>query len=133
MVREETNTPLKQYGITPEKWQILTSLFKRDSITPTELGEVTLRDKTAISRILPALFQKGIIEKKMNHSDGRSYMIKLNDQYRELIEKLFIDVKGHFQEKSVPDYQGTRAGYFTSNYFEIAKRFERHINQVSGL
>ncbi|MEV3103178.1 MarR family transcriptional regulator [Paenibacillus larvae] len=102
LVREETSIPLKQYGITPEQWQILIALYERDSITPTELGEATLRDKTTISRILPALLQKGIIEKKANPNDGRSYMIKLCEHYREMIVKSLVDVKVHFEEKVFP-------------------------------
>lgn len=102
LAREETNKALKAHGITPEQWQILIALMKNDGITPTELGELTLRDKTTISRILPALFVKGIIEKKVNARDARSYVIKLNEQYRELALQLLGEVKNHFQVSVFP-------------------------------
>ncbi|HZG13410.1 MAG TPA: helix-turn-helix domain-containing protein [Candidatus Bathyarchaeia archaeon] len=57
LMREETNRVLQEYDLTPQQWQLLIALVRSDGLTPTELGTMTLRDKTTISRILPGLFK----------------------------------------------------------------------------
>jgi MarR family len=55
LVREETAKALQPFRLTPEQWQLLVVLAQHDGMTPSELGERTLRDKTTVSRILPGL------------------------------------------------------------------------------
>jgi DNA-binding MarR family transcriptional regulator len=99
LVREETGKALQPFGITPEQWQILVALSRTDGLTPTELGDVTLRDKTTISRMLPALFRKGLLLKTDNPADGRSYVVKASDPCKQLVGQTLEAVKHHFQER----------------------------------
>ncbi|MDN9010349.1 MarR family winged helix-turn-helix transcriptional regulator [Brevibacillus laterosporus] len=97
LTREETNKVLKPYDLTPEQWQMLAVLYKTNGVTPTELGEITLRDKTTISRILPGLFKKGFIYKEAHPQDSRSYVVKLVDQYQSMVEESLMKIREHYQ------------------------------------
>jgi DNA-binding MarR family transcriptional regulator len=99
LMREETNKALKRFALTPEQWQILVVLSQENGLTPTELGEITLRDKTTISRILPPLFRKGMIVKESNPSDGRSYVIRVDEQVRKLVQETLLAIKEHYQDE----------------------------------
>lgn len=99
LAREETSKALKRFDLTPEQWQILVALSQDNGLTPTELGEITLRDKTTISRILPPLFRKGFLVKERNPTDARSYVIKVDDRIKQLIQETLWEVKNHYQTK----------------------------------
>ncbi|WP_438358057.1 MarR family winged helix-turn-helix transcriptional regulator [Brevibacillus dissolubilis] len=99
LIREETNKVLKKYDLTPEQWQVLVVLAHHNGLTPTELGEKTLRDKTTVSRILPALFRKGYLIKEAHHSDARSYIVRLDEEYMDFVENTRLEIKHNFDCK----------------------------------
>jgi len=97
LIREETSRVLQSYDLTPEQWQLLIALVRSDGLTPTELGTMTLRDKTTISRILPGLFRKGLIVRAVNPQDARSYVVKATEPCKEMVERSLLAIKGHFE------------------------------------
>lgn len=97
LTREETQKVLKKFDLTPEQWQILLALSKSNGLTPSELGESTLRDKTTISRILPALFRKGMIRKENHPGDARSYVIQVKEEYVPLLLTTLEEIRDHYQ------------------------------------
>ncbi|MGD8190143.1 MarR family winged helix-turn-helix transcriptional regulator [Brevibacillus ginsengisoli] len=97
LTREETQKVLKKFDLTPEQWQILLALSKSNGLTPSELGEITLRDKTTISRILPALFRKGMIHKQKRTGDARSYVIQLDEKCHMLLMQTVEEIRDHYQ------------------------------------
>lgn len=99
IVREETNKVVKNYDLTPEQWQILVVLSRSNGLTPTELGEITLRDKTTISRILPPLFNRGVIRKENNPQDARSYVILVEEGCKQQVLASLKEIKEHFESK----------------------------------
>jgi len=97
LMREETSRVLQSYDLTPEQWQLLVALVRSEGLTPTELGTMTLRDKTTISRILPGLFRKGLIVRAVNPQDARSYVVKATESCKEMVERSLLAIKDHFE------------------------------------
>jgi DNA-binding MarR family transcriptional regulator len=99
LMREETSKALKRFGVTPEQWELLIVLSHTEGLTPTELGEYSLRDKTTISRMLPALLRKGMIEKKQHPRDARSYVVTVSEAHRQKLDEMLWAVKEHFEQQ----------------------------------
>ncbi len=96
LAREETSKALGPFQMTPEQWQLLVVLAQHGSLTPTELGSKTLRDKTTISRILPGLLKKGWVETAENANDARSYVIKVKATILPMVKETMEAVRDHF-------------------------------------
>lgn len=57
--------------MTPEQWIVLVRLWQEDSLTQTQIGEATLKDKGTISRILEILEREGLVARRADPEDGR--------------------------------------------------------------
>ncbi|MDF9408799.1 MAG: Transcriptional regulator SlyA [Pelotomaculum sp. PtaB.Bin013] len=79
---------LKPYDITPEQWGLINILFRKDGISQKELSEKSFKDQPTITRILDNLEAKGMIERKINREDRRTFMIFLTNEGRDLRDKL---------------------------------------------
>jgi DNA-binding MarR family transcriptional regulator len=98
LVREETAKALQPFRLTPEQWQLLVVLAQHDGMTPSELGERTLRDKTTVSRILPGLVKKGWLMTEPNPKDARSYLVRVTQEQKPLVRKSMEAVRNHFAQ-----------------------------------
>lgn len=66
--------------MTPEQWIVLVRLWQEDSLTQTQLGEATLKDKATISRILEILEREGLVARRADPEDGRGRRVHATRQ-----------------------------------------------------
>lgn len=76
------------YDITTEQWTVLHRLAEQDGISQKELARRTEKDQTNITRILDHLQRKGLIERRANASDRRSFLTYITDKGRGLDQTL---------------------------------------------
>lgn len=74
--------------ITTEQWTVLTRLAEQDGISQKELARRAEKDQTNMTRILDQLERKGLIERKANAADRRSFLAFITAKGRSLNEKL---------------------------------------------
>lgn len=78
LLRRELIRILSAYDLTPEQWQILLTLWHSSQpLTQVEIGNMILRDKPSISKMIQKLVKKGWIRKVKGRVDGRQTLIEL--------------------------------------------------------
>lgn len=66
--------------ITAEEWALMMVLRERQPLSVGELAELTLRDRTTVTRFLDALTAKGLVERRPDPEDRRRAEVRLSEQ-----------------------------------------------------
>ena len=67
------------YDITIDNFAVLSRLWQQDNLTQQQLCELTCKNKSNLTRILDTMEKKGMIQRKLNLTDRRSFSIALTD------------------------------------------------------
>lgn len=77
-----------RFGLKVTEWRVMAVLgdavADREGITQRDLTEITLMDKVAVNRACKVLEKRGLIARVPNASDGRSYIMVLTQEGREV-------------------------------------------------
>jgi len=84
--------------ITPEQWFALAFLWKSEGMNQCELAEATTKDRTTITRIVDRLERKGLIVRKRDPKDRRSYNLHPTAKSQEL-RAVAVPVAKAFRDK----------------------------------
>ncbi|MDF3066981.1 MAG: Transcriptional regulator, MarR family [Polyangiaceae bacterium] len=89
-LRSLTYKEFLQHGLelTPEQWVVLVQLWQKDGQSQSALGELTLRDKPTVSRILDTMERSGLINRQPDEADARTKLVKLTRAGKSLEPKL---------------------------------------------
>lgn len=71
--------------ITPDHWLILEALQKNGKMNQASLCGLLNKDKGALSRIIDGIFQKGLVLRVPDKTDGRKSLVKLTPKGEEII------------------------------------------------
>lgn len=74
---------LEPLGLTPRAWGVLSTLVESGPLTQIELAAATSTDRTAMTYLLDDLEEQGLLERRGNPGDRRSYLIHLTSQGRQ--------------------------------------------------
>ena len=84
---------LKEADIGASEYPILLLLYRKDGVTQDEISQNLLLDKSAVTRAVQSLVNKGLAERKKDTEDHRCNRIFLTDKadaYRNLIESVRV-------------------------------------------
>lgn len=99
LFRRELMQALSDYELTPEQWQVMQSLWAtEETLNQSDVGQLTLRDKYTVSRILSRLERDGWIRKEPDPADGRAHIIVPTEKANSLREEVRSKLFGHFEE-----------------------------------
>jgi DNA-binding MarR family transcriptional regulator len=82
------STMLEKTDLKPGWYSILTILSEHDGLTPSELSKVCGRDRSTLTSTLKGLAIRGLIERRQNPDDQRSYSVRLTDLGRTMRAEL---------------------------------------------
>ena len=74
--------------ITPEQFWILNVLVSNDGIYQRQIGQITLKDRPNITRLLKILEVKGLITKKEDVNKRKIYKIFITEKGRKVHAKI---------------------------------------------
>jgi DNA-binding MarR family transcriptional regulator len=74
--------------ITPEQWMVLVRLWQHEPITQADLGELTLRDRPTMTRILDGMESRGWLTRGRDPDDARVRVVRLTPEGRALRKQL---------------------------------------------
>ena len=74
--------------ITPEQWMVLVRLWQHEPISQADLGELTLRDRPTMTRILDGMQARGWIARGKDPDDARVRLVRLTAAGRALRKRL---------------------------------------------
>ena len=81
--------------LKPGWYSILTILAEYDGLTPSELSRVSGRDRSTLTSTLKGLAIQGMIERRQNPDDQRSYSVRLTDEGRKMQARLHAIARKH--------------------------------------
>jgi DNA-binding MarR family transcriptional regulator len=89
-LRNEMYRAFREAGeeLTPEQWAVLVRLWEQDARTQTELADTTFRDKPTMSRLIDGLERNGLVARRSDKEDGRTWRVCLTAEGRALEHKL---------------------------------------------
>jgi DNA-binding MarR family transcriptional regulator len=76
------------HDITPEQWGVLHRLQEGQGLSQGYLAQSVSKDKTTMVRILDSLESRGLVERKRDSKDRRSFRIYLTEEGRAVWAKL---------------------------------------------
>lgn len=80
--------------VTPEEWALQMVLYERTALSVGDLAELTLRDRTTVTRFVDTLVRKGLATRRPDPKDRRRMLIALSPRGRER----FPDMLAHAGE-----------------------------------
>jgi DNA-binding MarR family transcriptional regulator len=97
LFRRELLHALAEYGITPEQWSVMATLWSTGKpLNQSEITLLTMKDKHTVSRIIARLERGGWIRKTTDPNDARITMIKPTKKGMAIKEEVRDKVIGHF-------------------------------------
>jgi len=77
-----------EFDLRIPEWRLMAILGEIDHATQSILVELTHMDKVTINRATKLLCDKGLVTRSPNYADGRSHLLKLSDEGKELYLKI---------------------------------------------
>lgn len=94
------------YAISPEEWAVLLLLWQRDGRTPGDMAQVTIRDRTTMTRLIDGMVRKDIVVRRAGETDRRQSFVYLSDHGKALQDAL-TPIAGAMIEESLVGISGT--------------------------
>jgi len=97
LLSRELGRALKTYRLTPEKWQILATLWQMDrGISQTEISKITLKDKPSVSRLVQGMISDGWIARSEDPEDSRAYKVHQTSKAAKHRDEIISALYSHF-------------------------------------
>ena len=78
----------KSFSISGEEWGMLLNLWRQDGRTPTELADLTIRDRTTVTRLIDGMVKKDLVKREIDPNDRRRSLIFLTARGESLQQEL---------------------------------------------
>jgi DNA-binding MarR family transcriptional regulator len=109
LMRRELMRALADHGMTPEQWQVMVTLWEAGNpVSQREIGQMLLKDKPTVSRIIRRLERDGWVKKAGDPQDARVTLIRLTPEGTDLkrvvprkLFKHFDDIVKDFSEREI--------------------------------
>lgn len=89
---------LSTYEVSPVKWRILSILAEKGQCTIGQLAEISVVERSNLSRIVESMAQDGLINKVGQDRDKRQTVIAMTDKGSSLFAESLPDVLGYYDE-----------------------------------
>lgn len=87
--RAYMNAILKDEGLTHGECNLLVEIYRNDGISQEELGKKLRIDKSAITRVIKTMSEKGYVRKEINQNDHRYHCLYLTEKADSKLDYIF--------------------------------------------
>lgn len=87
-MKNRFNAFLKPYGLTSEQYVIMKSVEENPDVSPTELSEITFKDKTTITRMINTLVKNDMLVRVPKVDDRRAYKIQWSAKGEQIMQRI---------------------------------------------
>ena len=98
------------FDITPEQFVVIEALMNHDGLYQRQLGEITMKDRPNITRIINILQKNGYVERRSDVNKRKVFKIFLTQKARENFANL---------ARVASDYRHTMISGITSDELEL--------------
>ncbi len=94
-IRQYGQSILKSLGIdiTIEQWLVLNVINENESINQIDVGEILVKDKPTISRMVNHLEKKGLITKIPSSKDSRKVELNISKKGKTMINDIYPTIE----------------------------------------
>ncbi|WP_299772156.1 MarR family winged helix-turn-helix transcriptional regulator [uncultured Pseudoteredinibacter sp.] len=78
----------REFGLSIPEWRILARLGEQPGLSSKLIGEITLMDKSKVSRGVKQLEDKGLLAKNKDQQDNRVYYLSLTEEGQQLYHSI---------------------------------------------
>lgn len=93
-MKNRFNTFLKPYSLTSEQYVIMRSVQENPHISPTQLSEITYKDKTTITRMIDTLVKNDMLIRIPREDDRRAYEIRWSSKAEKIMNEILPLAEG---------------------------------------
>ncbi len=86
---------LRRHGLSVAQWRVLGALTANEGCTINQLADLTVVDRTTLSRTLDRMSDQGLVERRQVANDKRSFEIWLTDGGRSALEHIWPVIAYH--------------------------------------
>jgi len=87
-MKNRFNNFLKPYALTSEQYVIMKSVEENPDISPTQLAEITFKDKTTIARMIDTLVKNDMLIRIPKPNDRRAYKIQWSLKGTQIMQEI---------------------------------------------
>ena len=91
---------LRRFGLSVPQWRVLGALVDLKSCTINRLSDLTVVDRTTLSRTLDRMERNGLVARQRVERDKRSYAIRLTAGGRAMLKRIW-PVMAYHNERAV--------------------------------
>ena len=84
---------LKPFGLIPLEWRTLAQLQEEDGLSVSELAEIVVSERSALSRLMGSMEEKGLLKRLVSKKDQRETLVKLTKKGRQVFEEILPIVR----------------------------------------
>jgi len=99
-MKNRFNDFLKSYNLTSEQYVIMKSIQENPEICPTQLSEITFKDKTTITRMIDTLVKNEMLIRTPKIDDRRAYLISWSSKGAQIMEDILPITENVIQKLS---------------------------------
>ncbi len=99
-MKNRFNNFLKSYKLTSEQYVIMKSVEENPEISPTQLSEITFKDKTTITRMIDTLVKNEMLIRTPKEDDRRVYLISWSTKGARIMEEILPTTEHVIQKLS---------------------------------
>jgi len=88
VVMKKFSPALKEHGLSPQQWRVIRVLVEEDALDATDIAERCALLMPSLSRILPNLHKRGLIERATASDDQRRSIVSITAKGRKLFNTL---------------------------------------------
>ncbi|QDG79104.1 MarR family winged helix-turn-helix transcriptional regulator [Labrenzia sp. PHM005] len=68
------------YDVSPEEWAILLVLWSKGPLSPGAISELTIKDRTTVTRLADAMVRKGLVVRREDPEDRRKLLVDVSEK-----------------------------------------------------
>ena len=121
-------TYLSDYGLNVPRFYILLHISHKPGINYIELSDLLLCTKSNTTRVMQGMYKDGLVTRKNDPEDGRSYNLYLTEKGKELLNKVYPGFM-----KQIESLMSCFSEQETSKFLEISQYIESNLSPDSSL
>ena len=127
-VDNHEKTYLSDYGLNVPRFYILLHISHKPGISYIELSDLLLCTKSNTTRVMQGMYKDGLVTRKNDPEDGRSYNLYLTEKGKELLNKVYPGFM-----KQIDSLMSCFSEQETSKFLEISQYIESNLSPDSSL
>jgi len=96
-----------EFGLTEQQWRVLRVLWEQESITISELSDLTLIPAPSLVGVVDRLTSNGLVERRRSTTDRRSVFVyatdagqKLEGEVRPRVDQAYAELRASIDQES---------------------------------